>query len=638
MSAGTKPKARDGLLTSDHSKRGRRFLIVCDPETHRVVLLEPWEHAVLVLCDGTREPGQIAELLEQGVDGEGIERRQVERCLRILERERLIDGAGLDRAAAERAPGPRTLAGLQQAYREWHKDPEKTGRILAGVLPPPFLDPGPAVRAGLDPTVALPEEADEPRPVGIGSMLVLAGSESLLDAPATGKRAGRGREAEPATLIGKLDESPVMPPVEAAGVHILTPSAPEGSEDLDVDQDVAELLLAVDLDFEEAESREAEASSSRARVPPPPVGRAFGGEARIPESKDRPRPSAKVLTSVAADPALAGGLTRSGARAIEKPPSHRSVPLSEAALFPTMVGLPPTAGTADAAPILVAPARSDTPSGDFARADTTEEAAGDAGRPARPRYGGDGEEEQTTRLETSRARARTDAPEPRAGPRLASDLVIGAVLQDLSGVDGPTDSIRPRSPIARTDSARAKRPVRRPKAAAPARRGIAREEDRAGGAATDLTPPPRAREVIERVLAVLQAGAGLRDTKRGARGDAERQRRDAARARELAAVLGELGGLELELLLGHLQRLREKVPESKRVVAVIAAVERVRGREDDSSVSTGDLDESPPDPRALLVDFERVLSDALEHGRCPACLSVIAPHAEDCASCGFTRG
>lgn len=327
-----KPKARGGLLTSDHSKRGRRQVTIVDPATHQVTLLDPWEHAVLVLCDGTRDAKAIAKLLEPGVEGESVDVQAVRRSLELFEHERLIEpiaGANEPSPSAERAPasraGPRTLAGLQDAYREWHKDPVLTGQILSGSAP--FDQPRGYYRAGLEPTVALPDLNDgDPRAttVSVGGTLVLADAESVIG----GRRSGESRDDAP-TVVGPLD----------------------------VEHDVAELLEAVDLDFQEVESREAAEAATKQKQTakqkpkhvPPPLGRATGGEARPPEAKHPNKPAVKVLMGIDASAVLVD--------AVDKLPAHRAVQLSEAALRPTMVGAPPPDGSPAGPPLLPVPAR-----------------------------------------------------------------------------------------------------------------------------------------------------------------------------------------------------------------------------------------------------------------------------------------
>ncbi|MCK6552086.1 hypothetical protein L6R52_40015, partial [Myxococcota bacterium] len=381
MTSEVRPKAREGLLTSDHSKRGRRYLVVVDPSTMTTTLLEPWEHAVLILCDGTRTAVEITDVLSPAIEGEPVDLRAVQRCLKFFERERVIDTAGLRRQPTLSAAGPRTLAALQLAYREWHKDPVKTGQILSGLFPPPFPEPDASVRAGLDPTIALAREAEGKRaePVGVGSTLFLAGAASLLDAPAKGDARGaledvhvpepaRGaglaselavsRRREPETMIGGLVEPGPRfgGSLAADGFEDLSDalSTPAAFSDLDVIEeieeivqvaDVADLLEAVDLDFREVESREAAVPPPLPKRPaPPPIGRAIGGEARLPpEAKETERPAAKVLMSVEPEIGVLAGADDLRARGLADPlvRSTKGAPPSEAALRPTMVGAPP---------------------------------------------------------------------------------------------------------------------------------------------------------------------------------------------------------------------------------------------------------------------------------------------------------
>jgi hypothetical protein len=169
MTDGTRPRARAGLLASDHSKRGRRFVTVVDPQTLSATLLEPWEHAVLVLCDGSRSSRALAELLAPDVDGQVIDVDVVRRCLKFFEREGLIDAAGLRESDAP-PPGPVTLTELQRAYAEWHKSAD--GAPDTG-LPPPIPRTSPKIAAGLEPTVSFGQR-DKSLLTGVRSLLEAA--------------------------------------------------------------------------------------------------------------------------------------------------------------------------------------------------------------------------------------------------------------------------------------------------------------------------------------------------------------------------------------------------------------------------------------------------------------------------------
>jgi hypothetical protein len=178
MTEGTRPRARAGLLASDHSKRGRRFVTVVDPQTLAATLLEPWEHAVLVLCDGSRSSRELAELLAPDVDGQAIDVDVVRRCLKFFEREGLIDAAGLRHSDAP-PPGPVTLTELQRAYAEWHKSAD--GAADTG-LPPPIPRTSPKIAAGLEPTVTFGQR-DKSLLTGVRSLLEAAPEASRTDEP-----------------------------------------------------------------------------------------------------------------------------------------------------------------------------------------------------------------------------------------------------------------------------------------------------------------------------------------------------------------------------------------------------------------------------------------------------------------------
>lgn len=303
----SKPKAREGLLATEHSKRGRRFLTLLDPDNSRVTLLEPWEHDLLLLCDGTRTLENIAELHVPDEGAEELDFEDVVRCIKFFEKQGLVEVVGLRRSDAP-PPSPKTLAQLQAAYGEWHKEPAKTGQILYPTeRVPPFPKSELRVTPGLGPTVALPEDGEgEPRHRGAvmpGSTLVLAGSDSLL-----GSRAER--------------EDPPDEPDER-------PSSDAGS--------MLNLLEAVDDAVREADELD---RREKLKTPAPremtetiKVVEPFVVESRPAASKQVDAPATNVAIALELLSA-----TRETSTAKVKPPV-RAEP--EAVLMPTMVAVPP---------------------------------------------------------------------------------------------------------------------------------------------------------------------------------------------------------------------------------------------------------------------------------------------------------
>ncbi len=199
MTLEARPRAREGLLASDHSKRGRRFVILVDPETHAATLLEPWEHAILVLCDGSRTPAVLVDLLAPEVEGTPIDLEVVRRCLKFFERQGLITKVGL-RASDAPPPGPVTLTELQRAYAEWHKSPADQEPDTG--VPPPIPRTSPKIAAGLDPTVSARQAGS--------SKSMLTGVHSLLDAAAAVEEdTGDLEETDPPMpdLMAALDDA-----------------------------------------------------------------------------------------------------------------------------------------------------------------------------------------------------------------------------------------------------------------------------------------------------------------------------------------------------------------------------------------------------------------------------------------------
>ena len=368
MASEAKPRAKPGLRPSDHSKRGQRFVTVLDPVEQRVTLLVPWEHAVLVLCDGSRTDLEIAAQLESGIDGEAVTLVDVGHCLRLFAREGLLENAGRTPADELPPPGPKTLAGLQQAYREWHKDPEVSGRILSGLLSPPFLNSPPPFKPTLAPTVALPGRDDQRgRTTEPPSSPVAVGSTLVVDGPA-----GEGR-----ALRSVLDTAPTASSDGALTMAGQRPEFPPVSVDDEDLTNVAELLAAVDFDLanealsprptgaadgvprpglNERTERDLEVPEAVQRVRKP-VGRAVGGMASLPAG-DAPDTETLETLGEALSPAdiLSRRETAAGALCAEpEPPSFKHRQLSEAGLTPTLVGHAPPEGRGP--PVLVAPPR-----------------------------------------------------------------------------------------------------------------------------------------------------------------------------------------------------------------------------------------------------------------------------------------
>lgn len=606
-----KPRAREGLLASDHSKRGKRIVSILDPSTKNVTLLEPWEHAVLILCDGTRDAVVIAKMLEKGVEGDTVELKGVQRTFKYFEREKLVEVSGKKPQSLPPA-GPRTLAEIQLAYREWHKDPVRTGQILSGLLPPPVIEPPSDLRSGLDPTVALPEDdAEHKGSVAIGSMLVLAGSESLLSKPAPvepkAKKPAERETREPETLIGPLASEQ---DIKAAGAAALMSGAAlvEAGAFEDKEEDIAALLASVDEDVREFESREA--AAQKAKQSPPPPARAFGGEAIPPMTRELKRPAKNV--AIDPDPALVKKVSEAEKRAQEKldrPQTYRSIPLSEAALRPTMVGIPSSDVKPNAPPVLL----------------------------ATPKRSPSVHDELTARL--------IAVVEPDAS------LSIGAVVQDVAQIEATTEGMI--SPMNIDDTARDVQvdtvtPARAKRRSRQSMRGVMVEEQetmeldasRAQGNSDALSP--RAREVFE-----LLRRAGLRARHHHEDSDVERtdkaardrttserpkRRRDESNARLFDTALHSLSAGELEVALAHFRKLKEKLPQSKRLSAFIEAIEAVRTGGDNFAPDNESTAEIVED---MLDNFEAALEEAVAYGRCPACFSMVAKKFNKCFACGF---
>ncbi len=577
-----KPKAREGLLTHDHSKRGRRLVTILNPLHGRVTLLEPWEHAVLVLCDGTHTPRQMLDVLDHPIEGETVDLKSVQRALRFFEQQDVIEPIGLVKQEEQRTPGARTLAGLQQAYREWHKDPAKTGQILSGVLPLPYPDPSNMkVPIGLDPTVALPEDEEKPRhPVAIGTTLVVG---DLSDEPdGRAMKSLLQKQDEPSTMVGSL-----------AGDGQAEVAAGEFEEDeLELGGKLSDLLAAVDNDFAEVEKREREREAKnktdrpKAKKAPPPVGRPIAGVAEVPRAKSLAKPNANVwlaemdekpATRVITDPdqpmparpnvlrapTLPPGIDVAET-AVTDEPTMRSIVYSEAALRPTMVGIPADEGDE---PVLLVPPRSASRADDWVGAVVAAE----------------------------------HIPAQRNVATI-EDTLPYLEMQTEGGVD-PEDPLNGHpntEPFVK-----------------------ARDDNPTTTAGTEHIAPGRAREVFERLRkAGLKARSYSDEALDEPRGDEHLARRkDDKAARRFEQALVSLTAGDLGLALAHFRALFDQMPDSKRLRGFIDAIESVR-------------DEQQFQP-SILEDFEAALEDAIAYGRCPKCFSMMAPDEGECFACGF---
>lgn len=228
------PKARLGLIIAEQVRRGRRMLTVLDPKTYRVTVLEPWEHAVLVLCDGENSLHEIATTVRDVADDIPAEKDAVRRCIDFLRRQNVLEPPQERRKQEtpkeqhdgdrrpQPPPGPRTLADLQNAYHEWHRDPQKQGQLLTGL--DPFGTPESIAHVGLEPTVALPD-APTKAAHAVGTVLVVA------SAPPHPSSATSRPEAPSKTLSPPTSASPrssgasTAPPSSASSAASASASA-----------------------------------------------------------------------------------------------------------------------------------------------------------------------------------------------------------------------------------------------------------------------------------------------------------------------------------------------------------------------------------------------------------------------------
>lgn len=611
------PKVREGLLTSDHSKRGRRFVTILNPAEAHVVLLEPWEHAILVLCDGTRTLFEIGEVLEEGVEGEPVTHGGIERTLEMFEHHQLIEPMHRGESKARKTASPRTIAGLQQAYREWHKDPSKTGQILAGVLPAPFLEPPGVMPVGLSPTVALPEE-EEAAPVAVGTTLVLGSStdsfedqglRSVLEgAVPSAQPMSLPSPIEPQTQIGSLtehdedhDEGIVEELDELDEDAHLEPSTPldeDLDDELELVENVAQLLEGLDDDFAEADELD---------EPAKPATRVIAGETEVPRAKSIAKPATNIITDsdlmeaerelmeISKPRAHPSGGKSGGRKPAASPnaptqvhkaapervdardePTMRAITLSEATLNPTMVGVP-------------------------------------AGDELEPKF--------------------------LAPPRTASDIGPGAIIEDTLPFGGPDETLGAFHP----SSVQVTPPLPRGKPNAVLH--FAEEEpswtDETEAGVRAMTPKPdkeettstssehiapgKVRAVFERLRKAGLKARAYGDEPQEPEDSQEERRNHTPESREFQEALESLTAGDLDVALFHFSRLLERMPDSERLKRFVREIKAAKAEE-----PTG------PSKRAdVLDDFEGVIKEAIADGHCPSCLDEVHAQETVCGACGF---
>jgi hypothetical protein len=436
--------------------------------------------------------------------------------------------------------------------------------------------------------------------------------KSLLDtepAPADKKQ----KSDEPATLVGSLAGGEA----EVAGQEF-------EEDELELGGKLSELLAAVDNDFAEVEKREKAAKQKKPKKPPPPVGKPIAGVAEVPRAKSLVKPESKVwLADVEEKPAtrviLDPDATTPPAKQQARPtaseaseggndspkrvripraptlppvpadaellttdePTMRSIPFGEAALRPTMVGIPQE--DEESGPIIISPPRTSSKAGDWVGAVVAAEPSksqrnvSTVGRTVKEEIDRGLTIEDTMPF----VEAATEGRIHTRDPRLQNGIMLVTTDQIVKD-DGPT------------------KPV-----------------------STDHIAPGRAREVFERLRkAGLKARSYSDDSlDRIADDDHPARRKDDKGARRFEQALVSLTAGDLELALAHFRALFDQMPNSKRVRAFIEAIESVR---EDQSFQP-----------SILEDFEAALEDAIAYGRCPKCFSMMAPDEAECFACGF---
>lgn len=237
-----KPQARGGLLSCEHDKRGQRFITMMDVAKEQVALLEDWEYAILVLCDGERSETEILDLMASSGVEATIDLATVRRCLKFFERKALIEPLGLLRTATV-LDRPKTMAALQMAYDEWHKEPLATGQFPQWLAPWTANEPEPPAPS-MEPTqtrIPVSPQKNRSTLVQVGSSLDLEDAQSLL--------------LDPVVPLTAMDDEatdgpgPLKPNTQANAVlGAMLLAEPDASSDasLDASSDANNMLFAID--------------------------------------------------------------------------------------------------------------------------------------------------------------------------------------------------------------------------------------------------------------------------------------------------------------------------------------------------------------------------------------------------------
>ncbi|MEE2902693.1 MAG: hypothetical protein VYC39_10190 [Myxococcota bacterium] len=118
-------KAKTCLMIREQVKHGEKFYVVINQESAQVTLLDSWENAVLALCDGDKDIDSLLAILARSQFNHPPTHARVRKCLSYFEDQSLIEP--LEPLRSETVvDDPRSMAEVQLAFHEWHKQPADT--------------------------------------------------------------------------------------------------------------------------------------------------------------------------------------------------------------------------------------------------------------------------------------------------------------------------------------------------------------------------------------------------------------------------------------------------------------------------------------------------------------------------------
>jgi len=182
-------------MIREQVKHGEKFYIVINQESSQVTLLDTWENAVLALCDGENDTDSLIGILAHLPFTETPTHERVRQALSYFEEQKLIEPVEVLRSETV-LDDPRSMAEVQLAFQEWHKQPADTGG-LSGLSAPWSDDEPVSIAPSMEPTCTeVPAYKSEN--IKTAKALNQPSTEDLLRNPPIPKEAMQGESTQQA--------------------------------------------------------------------------------------------------------------------------------------------------------------------------------------------------------------------------------------------------------------------------------------------------------------------------------------------------------------------------------------------------------------------------------------------------------